>query len=161
MRSALFFVIAMIPFEVLAGTSLDEITIGVYCLPVSGEIGIDGIEEFSWPTEHGAVVSGVATKSPALDAGIRRFDVIVRFNGRKIGGPDDIAPALVGHPLKKKVVALVFRPEYSGSHGGGRIKWKRKTLRIEPVTLQTSSHASACKWSSHSATFPKARRRTR
>lgn len=58
------------------------------------------------------------------------------MNGKEIHNPDDIAPALAGHPIKKRVVVNVIRPEYIQSGGTEKVKWKRKVLRIPPTTLK-------------------------
>jgi len=64
---------------------------------------------------EGAVVAGIVPGSPAEKAGMRQWDVIVEFNGKKVGSADDLVPFIKQSQVggKVKVVALRRRQALS------------------------------------------------
>ncbi|HEB58358.1 MAG TPA: DegQ family serine endoprotease [Gammaproteobacteria bacterium] len=76
-------------------------------------------ESFGMDQPHGAVVLRVLPGSPAEAAGLKVGDVVVEFNGQRVGRSSDL-PLLVGRtPVGKKVKIKVIR--------GG----KKRTLRVK------------------------------
>jgi serine protease Do len=59
--------------------------------------------------DHGALVSKVMPDGPADKAGIKRYDVIVEFDGQKIGEMNDLPRIVAATPIDKKVTVEVLR----------------------------------------------------
>ena len=57
----------------------------------------------------GALVGMVEPGSAAEKAGIRRGDVIISFNGRRITSPKELYPAVAGTPPGKRVPLVIMR----------------------------------------------------
>lgn len=57
----------------------------------------------------GALVVNVENNTPASRAGIKPYDVITEFNGKKIEDPRDLTNAVADSPIGKKVNAKLFR----------------------------------------------------
>ncbi len=51
-------------------------------------------DSFGLEQPHGALVSSVETDGPAHDAGLRPGDIILKFDGREIGGSNELPPAV-------------------------------------------------------------------
>lgn len=79
--------------------------VGVQVRTVDNEIarylGLDQAE--------GAVIDGVIAGSPAEKAGLREWDVIVEFNGKKISGADDLVEAIKNTQAGQQVNMAVIR----------------------------------------------------
>ena len=58
---------------------------------------------------NGALVSDVVPDSPADEAGLRRGDVILNFNDKKIEDSRDLAATVAGTPVGEDVKVLVLR----------------------------------------------------
>lgn len=58
---------------------------------------------------EGAVVAGVVAGSPAEKAGLRQWDVIVEFNGSRIGDAGELVAAIKACQIGQKVKVLVVR----------------------------------------------------
>lgn len=58
---------------------------------------------------EGAVVAGVVAGSPADQAGLREWDVIVEFNGKKVSSADDLVAAIKEAQIGQKAKVLVVR----------------------------------------------------
>lgn len=58
---------------------------------------------------EGALVTGVVANSPAREAGLRQWDVIVEFNGGKISNADELVAAIKNTQVGQKVKVLVVR----------------------------------------------------
>ncbi|MDD4237427.1 MAG: trypsin-like peptidase domain-containing protein [Desulfotomaculaceae bacterium] len=86
-------VIAVRPWIGVQVRSLDEDTIR--------SLGLDKTE--------GALVVGVISGSPAEKAGLRQGDVIMEFNGNKIGNADDLVAVIKACQVNAGVNALVIR----------------------------------------------------
>jgi serine protease Do len=58
---------------------------------------------------HGALVSRVMPKGPADEAGIKRYDVIVEFDGHEIDEMNDLPRIVASTPVDRKVKVVVLR----------------------------------------------------
>ncbi len=58
---------------------------------------------------EGAVIDGVIAGSPAESAGLREWDVIVEFNGKKISGADELVEAIKNTQAGQKVSISIIR----------------------------------------------------
>ena len=78
--------------------------LGVVIQPITKELA----ETFDLPSEEGALVADIVKKSPAEKAGLKRGDVIVSFDGEKIGKmrelPAIVAATRVGSNVELKVI---------------------------------------------------------
>lgn len=79
--------------------------IGVRVQTVTKEIA----KEFGLKEEYGALVIEVSEKSPAEKAGIKRYDVIIEYNGMKIDEPTTLRNAVSLTPLGKEVELKLIR----------------------------------------------------
>jgi serine protease Do len=61
------------------------------------------------PEGNGALVSEVTGGSPADKAGIRQGDVIVRFGGKPVGDPRELARLVAGHATGESTSVRVWR----------------------------------------------------
>ena len=66
-------------------------------------------EHLELQDETGALVSRVMPGGPADEAGIRRYDVIVEFDGEKVGEMNDLPRIVASTPVDKKVKIVVLR----------------------------------------------------
>lgn len=64
-------------------------------------LGLDNAE--------GAVVAGVVAGSPAEQAGLREWDVIVEFNGKKVTNADELVSAIKSAQIGQKAKVIVVR----------------------------------------------------
>lgn len=64
---------------------------------------------FGLKEEGGALVSDVIAGSPAAEAGIKRGDVIIEFDGKKIGEMSDLPRIVANTPIGGKVDIKVLR----------------------------------------------------
>ncbi|MGB9847479.1 MAG: S1C family serine protease, partial [Desulfotomaculales bacterium] len=58
---------------------------------------------------EGALVVGVVRGSPAEQAGLRRGDVIVQWDGKKVATVDDLVGFIQQSKIGQKVVAVLYR----------------------------------------------------
>ena len=79
--------------------------LGVLVQPLSEELA----QSFSLDRPHGALVSEVVKGSPAEKAGIKRGDVILRFNGQQIDERNDLPKLVATTKVGKTVAVVVFR----------------------------------------------------
>ncbi|MCZ6787471.1 MAG: trypsin-like peptidase domain-containing protein, partial [Planctomycetota bacterium] len=70
--------------------------------------GYHGLRVDSAPGEAGARVTRIDGGAPALDAGLRRGDVLTRINGKKVANRSDFVN-LVGQLPEKRVVRVIFK----------------------------------------------------
>jgi len=79
--------------------------LGVVVQPLSEELA----QSFGLDRPHGALVSEVVEDSPAERAGIKRGDVILRFDGQTIDERNDLPKIVASSKVGKTVDVLVFR----------------------------------------------------
>ncbi len=89
--------------------------IGVY----TQEIDKDISEAFNLDQDEGIVVVDVVDDSPAYEAGLKRKDVIIEFNGKKVDGSEPLADLVRETKVGDKVDIVVMR------------KGEKKTLTLE------------------------------
>jgi len=89
--------------------------IGVY----TQEIDEDLSDAFNLDQDKGIVVVDVVDDSPAEEAGLKRKDVIVEFNGVKVDGSEPLADLVRDTKIGDKVDVVVMR------------KGQKKTLTVE------------------------------
>lgn len=87
MRGLVFFAALAVAALGLTGSAFAAAGwLGVYTQAVTTDLR-DGM---NLPGDGGVLVSGVVDDGPASRAGVRRGDVIVRFNSRTVNAPDDL-----------------------------------------------------------------------
>jgi len=79
--------------------------IGVVIQKITPEIS----QHLDLKEETGALVSKVMTDGPAAKAGIKRYDVIVSFDGKPIGEMNDLPRVVAATPVGKTVKVVVLR----------------------------------------------------
>ena len=79
--------------------------LGVMVQPLSEELA----QSFDLARPHGALVSEVVKGSPAEKAGIKRGDVILRFNGQAIDERNDLPKIVATTKVGKSVPVVVYR----------------------------------------------------
>jgi serine protease Do len=90
-------------------------------------------EHLDLKDEHGALVSKVVPGGPADKAGIKRYDVIVGFDGQKIDEMNDLPRIVAATPIDKKVKVEVLRD-------GERQTVKAQVAKLEePETTEVAS----------------------
>ncbi len=89
--------------------------IGIY----TQEIDKDLSEAFNLDEDQGIVVVSVIDDSPAEEAGLKRKDVIIEFDGKKIDGSEPLADFVRDTKIGDKVDIVVLR------------KGEKKTLTVE------------------------------
>jgi serine protease Do len=79
--------------------------LGVTIQPLTSELA----RSFGIPQTEGALVSNVQDDSPAAKAGLKAGDVIVEFDGKKIGRTTDLSRLVAATPVDKEVQLSVLR----------------------------------------------------
>jgi serine protease Do len=79
--------------------------LGVQIQPVTA----DNAEFLGLESAHGALVGSVEEDSPAARAGIRRGDVIVEFDGKRIRDMDELPQLVAATPIGTKSKVVVVR----------------------------------------------------
>jgi serine protease Do len=79
--------------------------LGVTIQPLSPELA----KAFGVTQQEGALVSSVAGGSPAAQAGVRHGDVIVEYDGQKVGRTPELPRMVAATPVGKKVTMKVLR----------------------------------------------------
>jgi serine protease Do len=69
----------------------------------------DLAQSFGLPEGRGALVAQVQDGSPAAKAGIKKGDIIVKFNGKDIKDMDELPRIVAGTPIGKKANIVIFR----------------------------------------------------
>jgi serine protease Do len=124
--------------------------LGVTIQPVTPELA----QSFRLPGAEGALVSSVLDDSPAMKAGLRSGDVIVEYDGRRVGGAEELPRAVAATPVGRVVPLAVVRdgkrltlsakvgqlPETGEATGAPASSEKPSLgLALEPVTPQLAS----------------------
>ena len=81
--------------ELLPQLRAGRVTRGVIGISVRG-VPPDAADEFGLSERMGALVATVARGGPAADAGLEPGDVIVGFDGQRVGDADDLVRMVVG-----------------------------------------------------------------
>jgi serine protease Do len=85
--------------------------LGINIQPLTPELA----KEFNLPDESsGVLVGGVTPNSPATKAGLEDGDVVVQFNGKKVGDPRSLQLLVSQTPPGTKVNLTVLRGESGG-----------------------------------------------
>lgn len=86
-----------------------------------------GLEQSADPTAegYGVIISKIVEGGPADKAGLKPYDVVLEFNGRKVANPADLSNAVADTEVGRKVPVKVLRFENEN---------KKKTLGLE-VTI--------------------------
>jgi serine protease Do len=79
--------------------------LGIYMQEIDKELA----EAFDLTTENGVLVDDVVDDSPAEEAGIRRGDVIIEFDGNSVDNPEVLADAVSDRQPGDKVAVKVLR----------------------------------------------------
>lgn len=79
--------------------------LGVMIQPITKELA----QSFNLDSSEGALVGDVMKDSPAQKAGIKRGDVIIEFNGEKIGKMKELPAIVAATPVGKKVKVKILR----------------------------------------------------
>ena len=79
--------------------------LGVRIQEVTDEIA----EGLAMGEVSGALVAGVTEKGPAADAGIEPGDVILEFDGQKVGAMHELPRLVADEPIGKEVKVVVLR----------------------------------------------------
>lgn len=66
-------------------------------------------ESFGLAKEKGALISDVVTDSPAEAAGLKRGDIVLRYNGKDVDKMNDLSRLVAATPPGKEVELLVIR----------------------------------------------------
>ena len=79
--------------------------LGVYLQPVTKELA----EYFGLDKPEGVLISAVSEGSPAHKAGLRRGDIILEYNEKKIKDIEQLQEEVANSKIDQKVVLLIFR----------------------------------------------------
>jgi serine protease Do len=79
--------------------------LGVTIQPLSPELA----KSFGVAQQDGALVSSVAEGSPAAQVGVRPGDVVVEYDGHKVGRTTDLSRMVAATPAGKQVTMKVMR----------------------------------------------------
>lgn len=66
-------------------------------------------ESFGIPKEKGALIGDVVKDSPAEAAGIKRGDVVLRYDGKDVDKTNDLSRLVAATPVGKEVELLILR----------------------------------------------------
>jgi serine protease Do len=79
--------------------------LGVVIQPVTAEVAA----EMELDSERGALVSALDPKGPAAKAGVKRYDVIVEFDGKPVREMDELPKLVAAAPVGSKAQLTVIR----------------------------------------------------
>ena len=88
-------------------------------------------EKFDLKTEEGALIGEVNKDSPAEKGGLKRGDVIISFDGKKVKEMNSLPPMVAETPVGKKVKIIVIR------------KGKEKSLKVKIGELEDETRIAA------------------
>lgn len=122
------FVLCAVPCFGSDPVDFDRPTLG--CVFVSMEAARQSVRDF--PTKEGMVLLHSPKSSPLGRVGLNGLDVITHINKRKVRNDDDFDKAM--ESLKQGVAIEIVG--YSPIDGEERLRWKKGTLKVTPVTLR-------------------------
>jgi len=99
------------------------------------QITPDLAESFGLPDPQGALVADVLDDSPAAEAGLRRGDVILAFDGKEIKDMNDLPRFVAATPVGREVPVEIFRD-------GKKKRLQVKVGRLEEGSAGTSKPAA-------------------
>jgi serine protease Do len=102
--------------------------LGVSIQPLTPELA----SSFGLPDRHGALVSGVADESPASRAGLRRGDVITRYDGHPVERWSDLPLAVAQTTIGRDVPIEIVRD-------GKRLTLTPRIAKLDEPTQQASA----------------------
>ena len=84
-------------------------------------VGIDSIDEemaatLGMDSPKGVLIAQVFPNSPAAKAGIRPYDIVMEFGGKKTNSPNELSRAVGDTEIGSTAKAKVWRPNEDGSH---------------------------------------------
>ena len=104
-----------IPVNTVADVASDLITYGEVQTPRLGVTVQEILSDYDEPTEdslpRGLLVINVEADSPASEADIQPYDVIVRADGERIESVDDLSSILQSHEIGEFIEVTVYRIE--------------------------------------------------
>ncbi|MCX8011913.1 MAG: DegQ family serine endoprotease [Desulfobacterota bacterium] len=105
--------------------------LGVMIQKVTPELA----QSFGLSEGKGALVAQVQEDSPAARAGIKKGDIILKFEGKEINEMDELPRLVAGTPVGKKVTLVIFRDgkEKSVTLTLGEMPEEQKEIPIEKV----------------------------
>jgi serine protease Do len=71
----------------------------------------DIARQLNVPTQNGALIRSIVPESPASNAGLQPGDVVVAFNGTKIGDTDTLRRAIEKSRAGERVKVTVYREQ--------------------------------------------------
>ncbi len=101
--------------------------LGVVIQTVTPEIK----EKFDLETTEGALIGEVTKDSPAERGGLKRGDVIIRFDGKKVEEMNTLPPMVAETPVGKEVEIVVIR------------KGEEETLKVKVGELEEEARVAA------------------
>ncbi|WP_417770518.1 Do family serine endopeptidase [Stappia sp.] len=110
--------------------------LGVQIQPVSKDIA----ESIGLDKAKGAIVAEAQGDSPALKAGIRSGDTILKVDGETIDSPRDLARKIAGYPPETTVTLDVWRDgrEQAIEVKLGRLQEEARAAAVEPTGENTA-----------------------
>ncbi|CQR73666.1 Putative serine protease HhoB precursor [Sporomusa ovata DSM 2662] len=79
--------------------------LGIYMQPITKELA----NYFGLQETEGVLISAVAENSPAQKAGLKRGDIILEYNKKKMNDPDRLKKEVSNAKIGEKVVVLIYR----------------------------------------------------
>jgi serine protease Do len=98
-------------------------------------------EKFGLRTTEGALIGEVTKGGPAKKGGLKRGDVIISFDGRRVKEIEDLPPMVVKTPVGKKVEIIAIRrgKEKRIMVNIGGLKEEKRRADITPPAIEITS----------------------
>ncbi|MCG6141965.1 S1C family serine protease [Leptospira mtsangambouensis] len=101
-----FFLSEFVSSVKLTKYSKEELQRGIVEVPIITDFLAQNLD---LPTREGVLVSYLVEKSPAEASGLRRYDLIVEMNGKKIGNNEEMCSFLKNLPNSERLKIKVIR----------------------------------------------------
>lgn len=108
-----------------AVASPDQGYLGVYPQTIDEDLK----EAFDLTTDHGVIIKGVETDSPADNAGIRQGDILLEYDGQQLTNADDLVRLVRQNKPGEKVDLVILH------------KGQEKTVTVELGQAQNTADA--------------------